>query len=159
MWCDTQRASSSPDAAAARNRTNPRVGAPIHPCSHGARSVPGHLGQQHGRGWARQVSTGTCSVRTLGRVGSRDVSTVCLALAVGEAHVLARVPIDLVATAHRFRAGHHVRLQVSSGAPPPPRPQPRHRRPAGDLHRAAPCRSGNLPLPVPDPRHIALHVT
>jgi len=57
-------------------------------------------------------------VRTLGRVVSRAVSTVCLALAVGEAHVLARVPIDLVATAHRFRAGHRVRLQVSSGAHP-----------------------------------------
>lgn len=29
-----------------------------------------------------------------------------------------RVPIDLVATAHRFRAGHRIRLQVSSGAHP-----------------------------------------
>jgi putative CocE/NonD family hydrolase len=29
-----------------------------------------------------------------------------------------RVPIDLTATAHRFRAGHRIRLQISSGAHP-----------------------------------------
>ena len=41
MWCDAQRASSSPDEVAARNRANPCAGAPLRPCSHGARSAPG----------------------------------------------------------------------------------------------------------------------
>ena len=51
-----------------------------------------------------------------------------------------QIRIDLWPTAHQFRSGHRIRLQIPSGAPPALRAQPRHRRAAG--HGDIPPRGG-----------------
>jgi putative CocE/NonD family hydrolase len=52
-----------------------------------------------------------------------------------------RVVIDLWPTAYRFKAGHRIRLQVSSRA------QSRLRRATGDRDQASPSRTAGLPRP------------